>query len=146
MDWKLADYAKDVEDKAAGLHVFLSEIPQYSKDITGDIAELFAISNALHTLDEGMALSHYGRNAARIIRDLEVVLPSLGYTMEDLRDMFSKSKKQSKQHPGAFPGTPDYMIIWEDALSDFKDEGMSLPFRLEQYRTYLQSMFDILKG
>lgn len=146
MDWRLLDYAKEAEDTAAGLHVFLSEIPQYSKDITGDIAELFAISNALHTLNEGLELSRYGRSAGRILRDLEVILPSLGHTLDDVRDMFSKSKKKSKQHPGAFPGTPPYHLIWEDACAEFKVQGITLPVRLELYRTYLQAMFDMLKG
>lgn len=147
MDWKLLDYAKDAEDTASGLHIFLSEIPQYSKDITGDIAELFAISNALHVLDEGLKLSHYGRSAGRILRDLEVVLPSLGYTLDDVREMFSRyKKKNAKLAPGAFPGTPPYHAIWEEACSDFKAQGAALPLRLEMYRTFLQGLFDILKG
>jgi hypothetical protein len=146
MDWKLLDYAKEAQDTAAGLHVFLEEIPQYSKDITGDIAELFAISNALHTLDEGLSLSRYGRSARRILRDLEVVIPSLAHTLDDVRHMFSRSNRNSKQHPGAFPGTPQYDLIYQDALSDMKAQGMILPVRLELYRSFLQGMYDILKG
>jgi hypothetical protein len=146
MDWRLEEYAQEATDTAAGLHVFLSEIPQYSKDITGIIAELFAISNGLHALNESLELSRYGRWQGRVVRDLNIVLPSLDYTLDDVRDMFSKSKRQSKQHPGAFPGTPPYSLIWEDALAEFKDQGLSLPTRLEYYRTYLQSMNDVLKG
>lgn len=146
MDWRLLDYAKEAEDTAAGLHIFLDEIPQYSKDITGDIAELFAISSALRTLNESLELSRYGRWAGRVLRDLEVVLPSLGHTLDDVRDMFSKSKKKSRQHPGAFPGTPPYARIWEDTCADFIAEGIALPVRLELYRTYLQGIYDVLKG
>lgn len=146
MDWRLLDYAKEAEDTAAGLHVFLSEVPQYGKDITGQIAELFAISNALRTLNEALELSRYGRWQGRILRDLEIALPSLGHTLDDVGEMFSKSKRQSKQHPGAFPGTPQYTVIWEDALADFKKEGLTLPMRLEYYRTFLQRLHDILKG
>jgi hypothetical protein len=145
MDWRLLDYAKEAEDTASGLHVFKDEIPRYAKDITGDIAELFAISNALHQLHEGLELSRYGRYAGRILRDLDVVLPSLGHTLDDIRDMFSKSKTK-KQHPGAFPGTPPYNEIWEDHCNDLKSQGMSLPIRLELYRTFLQGLFDTLKG
>lgn len=144
MDWRLQDYAKEAEDTAAGLHVFLGEIPQYRKDITGDIAELFAISNALHVLNEALELSRYGRYSGRIIKDLEICLPSLGYTLDDIRNMFSKSKR--KPAPGAFPGTPPYAVIWEDALVDLKTQGISLPIRLELFRTYLQSMAEALKG
>lgn len=146
MDWRLRESAKEAEDTAANLHVFLNEIPEYAKEITGEIAELYAISHALHTVHEGLERSQYGIYVGRISRDLDIVLPSLRYTLEDVRNMFNKSKKQSKQHPGAFPGTPDYTIIWEDALEELEDEGVPLPRRLELYRLYLQSMFDVLKG
>lgn len=145
MDWQLLDYAKEAEDTASGLHVFLGEIPQYRKDITGNIAELFAISNALHVLHEALELSRYGRYSGQILRDLEVCLPSLGHTLDDVRDMFSKSKSKYTA-PGAFPGTPPYAVIWEDALADLKAQGISLPVRLELIRTYLQGMYDALKG
>lgn len=147
MEWRLLEYAKDAEDTAAGLHIFLSEIPEYSRDITGDIAELFAISNALRTLHDGLLpSSRYSRYSTRILRDLDIAIPSLGYTLDDVKDMFSKKKKKSKQLPGAFPGTPQYNLIWEDACDSFKAEGVALPVRLELYRSYLQFIFDYLKG
>ena len=145
MDWRLLDYAKEAEDTASGLHIFLGEIPRFAKDITGDIAELFAISNALHQLNEGLELSRYGRYSGRILRDLEVILPSLGHTLDDVRDMFSKSKKK-REAPGAFPGTPPYDEIWEDCGAELKAQGISLPIRLELYRTFLQGLLDTLKG
>ncbi|KAH9872050.1 hypothetical protein J1614_006310 [Plenodomus biglobosus] len=144
MDWQLLDYAKEAEDTASGLHVFLSETPQYRKDITGNIAELFAISNALHVLHEALDLSQYGRYSGRILKDLGICLPSLGHTLDHVRGMFSKS--QNKHPPGAFPGTPPYAIIWQDAVADLKAQGISLSVRLELFRTYLQGMYDALKG
>ncbi|OCK83881.1 hypothetical protein K432DRAFT_379096 [Lepidopterella palustris CBS 459.81] len=146
MDWRLLEYAKDSEDVAAGLQIFLDEIPQYAKDITGDIAELFAISSALHVLDEGLDLSRYGRYSGRIMGDLDLALPSLGHTLDDIRHMFGKSNRSTQQHPGAFPGTPQYGLIWDDLCMDFKNQGMDLPSRLEMYRVYLQGLYDILKG
>jgi hypothetical protein len=146
MDWRLLDYAKDAEDTAAGLHIFKSEVPEYSKDIAAHMAELFAISAALHSLNESLEPSRYGRWVHRIMRDLEIVLPSLGYTLDAVNDMFGKSKKQSRQHPGAFPGTPPYSLIWEDTCADFKAEGIGLHARLQLYRSYLQDMNDVLKG
>jgi hypothetical protein len=146
MDWQLLDYAKDAEDTASGLHVFLSEIPEYRKDITGDIAELFAISNALHVLHEALEPSRYGGFQRRIARDLDICLPSLGYTLDDVRDMFSKKKVKRRTAPGAFPGTPPYSDLWEDSLADLKAQGISLPVRLELFRSYLQGMYDALRG
>ncbi|KAF2852840.1 hypothetical protein T440DRAFT_20297 [Plenodomus tracheiphilus IPT5] len=144
MDWQLLDYAKEAEDTASGLHVFLGEIPQYRKDITGDIAELFAISNVLHVLHEALELSRYGRYSGRILKDLGICLPSLGHTLDDVRDMFSKSK--NKMLPGAFPGTPPYAVIWEDALAELNAQGIPLPVRLKLFHTYLQGMYNALKG
>jgi hypothetical protein len=146
MDWRLLHYAKEAEDTAAGLLVSLDEIPQYRKDIRGHIAELFAISHALHELNEALDLSQYGRYASHILKDLEICLPSLEYTLDDVQDIFSKSKKSRHTAPGAFPGTPPYALIWEDALVDFQEQGMALPKRFETVRMYLQGMHDALKG
>jgi hypothetical protein len=132
MDWRLKEYAQEATETAAGLQLFLSEVPQLARDITGDIAELYAISNALHTLHEDLDLSRFGRYTSRILRDLEVCLPSLGYTLDDVRSIF-------------FPGTPPYAQIWEDALAEMTNQGLGLPQRLEYYRTYLQGMQDKLK-
>ncbi|KAF2644655.1 hypothetical protein P280DRAFT_514124 [Massarina eburnea CBS 473.64] len=145
-DWRLLDYAKDAEDAASGLSVFINEIPQYSKEITGDIAELFAISSALRSLHEDLDLDRYGRYSARIFKDLDVCLPSLRYTLEDVVNMFSKSKRKQRQAPGAFPGTPPYAQIWEDVCEELRSQGISLPIRLSMYRAYLQGMSDQLKG
>lgn len=145
MDWRLLDYSKEAEDTATNLGLFVSEIPQYRKDITGDIAELYAISNALQTLHEALDKSRYGRASGVILKDLEICLPSLGYTLDEVRDIFKKSKRKGRL-PGAFPGTPQYADMWEDALDGFKEQGMSLPIRLEYYRTYLQGMHDELRG
>ncbi|KAJ8109526.1 hypothetical protein OPT61_g7398 [Boeremia exigua] len=145
MDWRLLDYSKEAEDTATSLALFVSEIPQYRKDITGDIAELYAISSALQTLYEALDLSRYGRAVSRILKDLEICVPSLGHTLDDVRDIFTNPKRKSRL-PGAFPGTPQYADMWEDALADFKAQGISLPLRLEYYRTYLQGMYDELRG
>ncbi|KAF2501805.1 hypothetical protein BU16DRAFT_546895 [Lophium mytilinum] len=146
MDWRLLEYAKDAEDVAAGLQVFLDEIPQYGKDITGDIAELFAISAALRHLDESLDLSRYGKYVGSIVAELDLAIPSLGFTLDEIRNMFGKSKRDTRQHPGAFPGTPQYAMIWEDLNVDLKEQGIALPARLEMYRVFLQGLFDILRG
>jgi hypothetical protein len=146
MDWQLLDYAKEAEDTGAVLQVALSEIPQYRKDITGNIAELFAISNALHVLNEALESSRYGRSQGLILRDLKVCLPSLGHTLDDVRDMFSKKKLKSRSAPGAFPGSAPYADLWENSLADLKAQGISLPVRLELFRSYLQGMHDALRG
>lgn len=146
MNWRLMDYAKEAEETANGLLGFEDEIPQYRKDIRGHMAELYAISHALHSLHDALKPTEYGRYATYIMKDVEVCLPSLGYTLDEIQDIFGKSKKSRHTAPGAFPGTPPYALIWEDALADFRSQGMSLPQRFETVRMYLQGMLDALKG
>ncbi|RMZ71613.1 hypothetical protein GMOD_00006747 [Pyrenophora seminiperda CCB06] len=146
MDWRLLEYANEAEETAKRLLAFEGEIPQYRKNIRAHIAELYAISHALHELHDDLELSRYGRNAGYILKDLEVCLSSLDITLEDVQDIFGKSKRNRHSAPGAFPGTPPYAIIWEDALGDFEKQGMTLPRRFEVVREYLQFMHDALKG
>lgn len=154
MDWQLTAYANTAGETAHALYIFSSEIPQYRKDITDINAKINAIASALYELNDDLDLKRYGRYAGRIMRDMEIVLPSLKYTLEELKEMCekgesgkSKGKKARKGAlPGAFPGTPDYMIVWEDTLADFEEEGMALKDRLEDYKLFLQDMHKVLKG
>lgn len=144
MDWQLLDYAREAEETATKLGSFVNEIPQFRRDITGDIAELYAISSALQALHEELQLPTARPYAARLMSELDVCLRTLGYTLDDVRDIFNKTRKKSRL-PGAFPGTPPYATMWEDALDDFKTQGLSLPQRLECFRLYLQEMVDSLQ-
>ncbi|KAH4406706.1 hypothetical protein HBH92_161660 [Parastagonospora nodorum] len=146
MDWQLLDYAKEAEDTGSGLLTFSSEIPQYRKDIKGHIAKLFAISHILDKLHEALKSPRYSRYQGRILPDLEICIPSLGYTLDHIRDVFSKKKLKRRTAPGAFPGTPPYAELWEDSLADLMAQGISLPIRLELYRTYLYGMYEALQG
>lgn len=146
MDWQLLDYAKEAEDTGSGLLTFSSEIPQYRKDIKGHIAKLFAISHILDKLHEALKSPRYGRAQGRIVPDLEICIPSLGYTLDEIRGTFSKKKLKRRTAPGAFPGTPPYAELWEDSLADLMAQGISLPIRLELYRTYLHGMYEALQG
>lgn len=104
MDYRLLGYAKEAEDTASSPRIFPSEPPQYFKNITSDIAELFAISNALHVIQRGSRIDPPWKYSGRIIRDLEIALLSLGYTLDDVRKMCVMAKKNSRQQPGAFLG------------------------------------------
>ncbi|KAL6703356.1 hypothetical protein ACN47E_009774 [Coniothyrium glycines] len=143
MDWPLAEYAKDAEETAAGLRLITSEIPQYRKEISALNAELYAITNALLELHDALALSRFGKFATLILEDLDVCIPSLGYTLDAVRAIF---KKNGNAAPGAFPGTPPYSVMWIDGLKELEAQGVPLPVRLQLYREYLQEMIPALKG
>lgn len=143
MDWPLVDYANEADETAAALGVFTGEIPQYRKETAAHRAELHAITHALYELHDALALSRYGRFSSLILEDLNVCIPSLGYTLDSVRDIFSKNGRAA---PGAFPGTPPYTVMWTDGLAEIEAQGMSLSVRLQVYREYLQEMIPALKG
>ena len=142
-DWRLIDYAKKAEDAASGLHTLLDKIPRYRSDITGDMAELFAISNALHVFHE----HHRTRRPhGESLKDLELCLLSLDYTLTDISNLFGEIKGSSRIASINPLRTPPYEILWEDSLADMKAQGMSLPTRLELFKGFLQDIDDSLRG
>jgi hypothetical protein len=145
MDWRLLETARDAENVASGLQIFLDEVPSWATEISACIAEFFAISSALRHLDGALELPRYIPYHGRIARDASIVFPSLEYTMEDVRDMFSKTGVPD-QVPGAFPELPKYRMLWEDLDVDMKNQGASLCPRLEMYRVFTLGLLDILRG
>ncbi|KAF2745064.1 hypothetical protein M011DRAFT_460273 [Sporormia fimetaria CBS 119925] len=146
MSRKLDEYAKKAKGAAVQLAMFETEIPDYASEITGIVAELYAIASALHLLDENPELSRKGKTTRRIERDLDIVLQSLTYTLETVGTLSNKSKRKRKQAPGAFPGTPQYAEMWVDMCADFEAEGATLLSRLELYRLNIWHLDDTLKG
>jgi hypothetical protein len=145
MNWPLVQIARECEDAASGLQIFLDEVPTKATDISGCMAELFGVSSALRALDHALDFGQYGKFSGRIAGDAEIVFPSLQYTLKDVRRMFADSGRRVSA-PGAFPEPPAYHVLWEDLSRDMKDDGLGLCSRLELYRVFTQGMFDILRG
>lgn len=132
---ELVDNATKSEDAGAGFHTLI-QIPRYAKTITGYVAELFAISSALHTLKEDLAEYRTGGWPERSQQDVKIVVLSLGRTIGQLENMF---------HRLAVP-VVDADRLWQDTCAAFESEGVALPTRLEYYRTQLQEIKDILNN
>ncbi|KAI9704431.1 MAG: hypothetical protein M1836_007294 [Candelina mexicana] len=136
---RLLDEAENAQDVAAGLNRFLDAIPECSTEITAVISELFAISSALRELHTALASRRYGRRGPLIEDDMELALPSLNITLEDIVEMFGRL--------GRSPLATAYRRVWKVICLNFRDEGgISLCSRLEIYRTFFIELALVLTG
>ncbi|KAK5117946.1 hypothetical protein LTR62_003990 [Meristemomyces frigidus] len=131
----LVTVAQDAEDAATGLHVFRESLPRYAIDITAIIAGLFAISSSLRRLVVAESDPHLQPSFYRIRQDVAMLLQSLQASINDIFNMFRRSRARSRQ------------IVWEDLQHKMaSEEGLGLLGRLECYRIFLQAQFQIVSG
>ena len=140
MDVSLVSEAKQAEDVASGLQIWLDAIPQCATDISANISELFAISSALRSLDNALDPKEYEGAFPLIKKQLDLILKSLQYTLGAVREMFGQSRLTS------YAGSPPYRKLWDALGKRFKGEGPSLCSRLELYRVFILELFGILTG
>jgi hypothetical protein len=136
MDLRLRDSAGFAEDVAAGLRQFREHLPEYGAEITDLIADLYAISATLTSL-EGLT-RQFRHNFQRVKPDLALVRSSLQYTLDDILDAFGKLDDSTwARRPDA------YRRIWLDLNSFLQDESSySLNRRLRKYKMFLQEVQD----
>ncbi|KAK5008409.1 hypothetical protein LTR28_004014 [Elasticomyces elasticus] len=134
MDQQLIRHAKNAEDVAAGLQVFLDRVPQHATDISAIISELFATSSAIRALHTASDDVRYARAFYTIRSDLDLVLCSLQYTLGTVRGIFART------------GLASYRALWDGLNLFVQTEGPSLCTRLEWYRVFLHDLFDVLRS
>ncbi|KAK4991139.1 hypothetical protein LTR50_002069 [Elasticomyces elasticus] len=134
MDQQLIRHAKNAEDVAAGLQVFLDRVPQYATDISAIISELFATSSATRALHTASDDLRYARAFHTIRSDLDLVLRSLQYTLGTVRGIFART------------GLASYRVLWDGLNLFVQTEGSSLCTRLEWYKIFLHDLFDVLRS
>jgi hypothetical protein len=128
------------ESIAAGFTQFRDPLPECTAVITSLIADLYAISATLTSLDE-LALSRpYRRNLHVIKPDLELVRSSLQYTLDKIFEAFGHLDTQ-----GTVRRRP-YKRTWVDLCSYFEEEGgSSLSRRLRKYKMFLKELEDLMQ-
>lgn len=127
--------ALNCEDASTGLYRFRDALPRYATRITDVISEFFAISAALRKIHNAENTRTYGPSFYRINDDLALVRTSLGYTTQDIFDMFSRARQLLEQ------------TAWEDLEHRFlREERCGLQERLEAYRDFLDAQNDVLAG
>ncbi|KAJ5135579.1 uncharacterized protein N7515_004857 [Penicillium bovifimosum] len=126
--------AKNAEDVAAAFTQFRDPIPEHAAEVTALIADLFAISSSLSALEALNSNFRYRRDVALIQPDLNLLLASLKYTLEDIVDYF-QVLDPGKSLPG------DYMRTWLDLNRFFWDESRySLATRFAKYKAMLREL------
>ena len=135
-DRGLIKCAREAEDVASALHNFRDNLPRNATRITGTIGELFGVSSILREIDNAQGDSQYSPSFYRIRDDLNlIVLPSLQRTLDNVFDMFQRSRERP------------YQMVWDDmGYRMEREEGIGLLERLEWYRTFLRAQFDVLTG
>ncbi|CRG85992.1 hypothetical protein PISL3812_02995 [Talaromyces islandicus] len=138
MDLQVRDITIFAENVAVGLRNFRTCLPEHSAEITNLIADLYAMSATLTGI-EGLS-RQFSRKYALIKPDLDMVLASLKYTLDDIITSFRKLDKK--------PRPDDYRHVWHDLDAYFREESNSynLKRRLTKYRMFLQELEDMMRN
>lgn len=132
--------ADNAEDVAAGFRMFRDPLPEYATEITGLIADLYAISVSLKFLADFASNRAYRHTLHHVQSDLELVGTSLKYTLEDIVDFFGDLETRHGPHREVFKRT------WLNLCSYFQEESKdSLSTRLIKYKTFLNELQDEFK-
>lgn len=127
--------ATSAEGVAAGLYRFRDNLPGRANEITFVISELFAISSVLRQIDQAQNDRDYAPSFYRIREDIDLLIPSLERTIQDVRDMFARS------------GTRDSELVWDDLQHHMeREERLGLQHRLILYRNFLTSQKQVVAG
>lgn len=131
--------AENAEDVAAGFTTFRAPLPEHAAEVTSLIADLYAISASLSTLENLTKDPHNRRNVILIQSDLTRVRTSLKYTLEDIVDFFGSLDGGNASPVG-------YKRTWMTLNRFFWDESQySLATRLAKYNTMLKELSELTK-
>jgi hypothetical protein len=132
--------AAEADEVAAGLQIFLDNLPQAETDIDGCIQELIALAAAFRALE----LEHpdYASISARIAKDVELNTRSLHFTLEYVRDMFGETRHMK------YSGDRPYRRAWDEL--EYRLTGVERDFgllaRLETYSVFMHNILGSLRG
>ena len=127
--------AENAQDIAAALNKFLDQVPECSAEITGLIAECFAISSSLRKLADASQNPLYRRRYQSIVEDVQLLRLSLRYTFEDVHGFIGSL---ARSH---------YRYVWRDLKDRFQEQSRNTPTtRLHYYQQFIDDLIDILKA
>lgn len=134
--------AETAQDIAAAFNKFLEPVSDSSTEITGLIAELFAISSAARELSNACLDPRYrGRNLL-VEEDTRTVLLSIEYTFNDINRLFGDLDR-----PVYITNREAYRGVWKSIINHFQDESSGpLVQRLESYRRFLLDLAETIQG
>lgn len=127
--------ATNAEDAASGLLVYRDGLPFYATRITAIIAELYAVNAVLRELDNAQIDPGHRPGWYRIENDVDLIVLSIQYTLEDVFSMFRRARGRSQK------------MVWDDLEHRMsQDELVDFLERLQWYRAFLEGTFALLDG
>lgn len=137
----LSQRIRQSEEIAAGLQIFIDNVPQYEDEISTSLKKLLAISAAIRALETALDPAVCEQLDNRFDKDLVLVLQSLRLTLDTVRRMFGQTRSPR------VADDPSYTILWEDLSAAFRYQGgPPLGVRLRWCHSFLQELFDLLRG
>ncbi|KAF2761075.1 hypothetical protein EJ05DRAFT_251606 [Pseudovirgaria hyperparasitica] len=137
MVWPLGRVIKETEDTAYGLVVFKTNVAEFRPDISNCMSICYQVTTSFHVLENCDCLRHDVRS------DLDLVIPSLMYTLGTCRDAFAVTDPSAYYNGQA---ARHYRIIWLDLQSAFMREGMNLLGRLALYARFIEGIVKTARG
>lgn len=131
----LIPFADKCEDAASGLHRLRDGLSESASRIAALVSHFFAISAVLRLIHGEEGSRNYGLSFYQINDDLAVAFRTLGFTLEDVFDVFVKVRDRSER------------IVWEDLQHRLEaEETFPLAERLELYHAFFDAQLGILEG
>jgi len=127
--------ATNAEDAASGLLVYRDSLLSYATRITAIITELYAVSAVLRELDNAQIDPGHRPGWYRIENDVDLIVLSIQYTLEDVFNMFRRARGRSQK------------TVWDDLEHRMsQDETVDFLERLQWYSAFLEDTFAVLEG
>lgn len=134
--------AETAQDVASGFNKFLEPVSESSIEITGLIAECFAISSALRELSTAAEDPRNTRRYASITEDIRLILRTLEYTFDDVHRLCGGLGR-----PTYITVSESYRQVWREIETTFQLESRnSLCDRLVYYRRFIRQLISIIEG
>lgn len=132
--------AERAEDIADALSKFKAPLADQRAELVSVIAELNGLSGAIRGIDD-LANSKHARNQPLIQEDLDIVLESIDFTLEDLWTRIGTIGNGARTLTAS-----DYRTTWKDIHRSVAQSGKrSLTARLELYKLFLEELSKIMR-
>lgn len=132
--------AERAEDIADALSKFRASVAEEREELVSVIAELNGLSGAIRRIDE-LTKSKYSPNQLIVQQDLDIVLESIEFTLEDIWAQIGTIGNGAQRLT-----VRDYRTTWKDIQRAVAQSGKrSLTARLQLYSLFLDELGRIMR-
>lgn len=132
--------AERAEDIADALSKFRAPLSDQRAELVSVITELNGLSGAIRGIND-LSHSKHSRSQILIQEDLDIVLESIDFTLEDVWARIGTIGNGARSLKDT-----DYRTTWKDIHRSVAESGRrSLTARLELYRLFLEELSKIMR-